>query len=223
MKRSMTTIALVVATLALATPTFAQNLIVNPSFESGGATPDAWTTTGNAGRQQGPIPAGNPNFAVGYTDGVAAVNLGGGNEAHDGLLSQSFATVIGQAYRLTFDYGKYGEDANTITQSVNVSVTGLVAGDALNVDIDDITGTPFDISGNPAQSFSAYSYTFTATSTLSTLSFDDTTTVVADFSDGALDNVSITANAVAVPESGTITLVASALGMLGIVAARRKK
>lgn len=223
MKLSLLKTLPVVALALLAMPSFAQNLLANASFESGGALPDNWTATGNLGRQSGAITPGNPAFAVGYTDGVSAINFGGNNGVHDGVLSQSFATTVGASYTLTFDFGKYGDPANLRATVTNVQVSGLVAGDSLNETISDNTGTPFDISGNPAQAFAGYSFTFVATNTTSTLSFADISPVVADDSDGALDNVSVTAVATVVPEAGTLALLAGAVVPVGLIALRRRK
>src|SRR5438270_2575967 len=83
--------------LAVGTAQAAVNLIVNGSFETGDFT--GWTLTGNTGFTGVECP-GAP-FA-GPGDGNCDAFLG--PVGSNGTLSQSFPTVVGQVYSISFDF-----------------------------------------------------------------------------------------------------------------------
>lgn len=87
------------------------NVLVNGSFESNFS---GWTTSGNVNIQSiAPYAA---------TDGSKLVAFNGANQTPNGVLSQTFATVAGQPYTLTFDAGVLSY--NTSSQSMQVAVAG---------------------------------------------------------------------------------------------------
>ncbi|EMB19109.1 Pentaxin [Rhodopirellula europaea 6C] len=116
-----------------------------------------------------------------YTSGE--MNFGGGNAVGPHTASQTIATEAGQTYRLTFDY-RDGSDLKN--QSLQVTVDGdsnLLTTSHIVTDID----------GN---TFVRYEYTFTADSSASTITFNDTsdTAGLSDDTnnvDGRIDNVSV--------------------------------
>jgi hypothetical protein len=106
------TLGLLVAAVVSA-PAFAQNLIVNGSFESGAG---GWTFTG------GLTIVGLPDLppAVGV-DGVRVASLGGG-DIPNSTLSQSFSVVPGSAYVLTLATAAFGDNFPGRFGSVRVDV-----------------------------------------------------------------------------------------------------
>ena len=144
-------------------------LLVNGSFESGLT---GWTPAGNL-----EVQSNSPYFA---TDGTKLVGFNGGNTTPNGVLSQSFATVQGSSYTLTFDAGALAY--NTSQQKIQVAVTGT---GSLLSQIITITGT-----GNGNNNWGARSFTFVANSSATTLTFTDVSTATAII-DLLLDRVSV--------------------------------
>jgi hypothetical protein len=83
----------------------------NGSFEAGF---QGWTTSGKVDIE---------NFAGVATDGVQAVSFNGGQQAPNGVLSQTFTTTPGQSYTLTFDAGAIS-GLNQDEQRMQVTVQG---------------------------------------------------------------------------------------------------
>src|SRR5690606_9588119 len=84
--------------------------VANGSFESDFAH---WTTTGNQG--------------VGFraSEGTKAVSFNWNNTVPNAVLSQAFATVVGQTYLLDFDFGVYA--FNQSEQRLRVEVQGATS------------------------------------------------------------------------------------------------
>jgi VCBS repeat-containing protein len=143
--------------------------LVNGSFESDFAN---WTGTGNLG-----IYSALPYVP---TNGSKLVAFNSVNRPPNAVLSQSFATVIGQTYTLAFDAGVLSYTSST--QSMLVSVTG--AGNLLSRTITLIGSTGGNCLWLPQ------SFTFVANSTTATLTFTDqsTSTISVDM---LLDNVRV--------------------------------
>lgn len=195
-RRPLVLAAALVAGAAHATPV---NLITNGNFETGAST--GWAASGNVnvtGAHNGP-----DYFGAGPLNGGAlgyfALAFNAGNSAPDAVVSQSFGTVTGQLYELSFDFG--------VTWAGDQSLAVNVAGQD-------------HVARSTSTAFDHFSYTFVATSDTTTLTFGDLRTNNSFNQDGLLDNVSVTAVA-SLPEPASLALVALALA--GAVSVRRRR
>jgi hypothetical protein len=171
----------------------AQNLVVNPGFETGDFT--GWTVTGGAD----PI----VDVGIGHT-GMYAASLGA--IAPDVVdLSQMLATQSGQQYTLTF-YAQTPEFNNPPGFPNSLTV---YFGDSL------IDG-PLTVPDDP--DYQKYSYTVTATSGASLLHF----AVSNDPDYTQLDDISVVAAPAAVPEPGPLGLLLGG-GIGGVWLQRRRR
>jgi hypothetical protein len=146
--------------------------LTNGSFESDYT---AWTASGN----QQVVVAGSFGFAV--TDGTKAVAFNAGDRTPNGVLSQTFATTVGQGYTLTFDVGAFSLVTQD-TQRMQVTVQGSATLVSQSVSV----AAP----GNGTQ-YLPQSFAFVADSLATTLTFRDTSLVTANV-DLMLDNVRVT-------------------------------
>lgn len=208
----------------------AANLLINGGFEDPPQAGRTNVATFN-------IPAGS-NYITGWTvvqgnvDLTTAANYGPGpNTLHPasvqdidlvgdtngsggvfGGLSQSFATVAGQMYRLTFDYSHNNGTASSNGYAAQVTVAD---GNALAATV---------LSTEVTQAFNqlgwaAFSQTFTANSDLTQLTFINTR---GGFNAGIyLDEVSVEAVA-AVPEPSTWAMMILGFAGVGLMAYRRR-
>lgn len=152
-------------------------LIVNGGFESNFT---GWTPTGNQGVQ-----SAGPYMP---TEGSQLVAFNDANRLPDGVLAQSFATVVGQTYTLEFDAGVLAYNANP--QAMQVNVTGI--SNSLSKEIS-VTAVP-----TGANRWATQSFTFVADSVSSTLTFSDESAFT-DSIDLLLDNVRVTGAVATVP------------------------
>jgi hypothetical protein len=228
--------------LSVAQNAAASSLLVNGGFEApvqvapnfatfnipvGSSTITGWnvvqgnvdlTTTANYGA--------GPNSL--HPSSVQDIDLIGDTNGSGGVfggLSQSFATVIGQEYRLTFDYSH-----NNGTQPINQ--LGDYAAQVTVADANAPANTIFSVEVSqayvPGQAFGhsiwqAFSQDFTATSALTLLTFIDTRGA---FNAGIyLDEVSVelVSPGGATPLPAALPLFASGLGALGLLDWRRKR
>ncbi|WP_348223492.1 Ig-like domain-containing protein [Luteolibacter sp.] len=141
--------------------------LVNGSFESGFS---GWTTSGNLF-----IESTAPYLA---NDGVKLAGFNGANTTPNGVISQSFATLVGTTYTLAFDAGIVSYNTNSQTLLVTVTGTGSLLSQTINI---------FGNGGGSAQWFPK-SFTFTANSLTTTLTFRDQSTTTSGL-DMVLDNV----------------------------------
>jgi len=128
-----------------------------------------------------------------------------GDQTGNGVLSQSFATVAGHTYHVTFDFGTN----NGNWQQINAVVTAgnhSVLSNALYA--------------APGPSLKGFSFDFTAADAVSTLQFKDLASNWTISTDGLLDNVVVT-DTRPVPEPASIALLA--LGFAGMGALRRRQ
>jgi Protein of unknown function (DUF642)/PEP-CTERM motif len=142
-----------------------------------------------------------------YPGGQKAAFFGAGDNT-GGSIYQDIATLAGQQYTVTFDYGAI---AAPNLQSIEVSAADALTSTAIASETKTATGT-FDRS----LILSSWSFTFTAASTSTRLTFLDVSATTIS-TDGVLDNVSISA----VPEAGSISMFLAGLAMMGFIARRR--
>jgi hypothetical protein len=143
--------------------------LVNGSFEQDFT---GWTSTGNLG-----IVSSTPYTS---TNGSKLVAFNGGDTTPNGVLTQTFPTAAGQTYTLTFDAGVLSY--NTNSQKLLVTATGTSSLLSQTITIAGLSGG--------TNRWLPQSFTFTANSASTTLTFKDqsTTTKVIDL---MLDNVRV--------------------------------
>jgi len=214
--------AAVAATLAAAYPASAASLLKNGGFETpvdasgasvviyAGQEPTGfgWTVT------EGSVDVHNTNGPFGGDPdpagaGVGALDLVG--LGTKGGIAQSFGTVIGATYVLSFDF------ANNPFLPSAAMLFG-VRGAGGNVFQDTVSHSGSVLS---KMNWTNYTFEFTATEAMSTLFFTNT---AGGTSGGIyLDNVSIVGpEAVAVPEPATWALMISGFGLAGAALRRRR-
>ena len=163
------------------------NELTNGGFESGLA---GWNTSISS----------DAGVGTGYPAHSGSAGFWGYDNAGWGVLSQTFATDIGQSYDISFWAGNYDLANNSLTYDIQGVTAATLVSAALYPGFNLITGS------------------FTATATSSTLEFNFHT--VPGTGILTLDDVSVTASE-SVPEGGSIVvLLGSAL--LGFAALRRR-
>ena len=216
-------------TIAARQQTFAQNLLVNGDFEQNdrhtyanyytsedlayiplGDSVPGWSFSHSVDLY-GPVHA--PQHGSQFLDLV-----GGGPLAATFSIQQTFATTAGQSYQLSFFFGNNEQLANA-----TASFAASLAGGAVTIWTQDFTHT-----GDTyyAHDWTAFSLTFVANSSSTTLKFLDTSHFPTNYDPSytvggsTLDNVSVVA---VVPESGGIGagLMALAVCLVPIAARRR--
>ena len=185
----------------------APNLITNGSFESNGADfiSGSFTTfaAGSGALLGWDITTGSVDLINTHwqpSHGNYSLDLSGGS---DGTIAQSFATVIGQKYVVSFDMAGNPDDTDALKY--------------LQVGLSQQPIYTFDTTGKSRadMGWTTKSFVFQAVSTQSTLHFAG----LQDSPYGvALDNVSVSA----VPEPETFAMLLAGLGLIG-AAARRKR
>lgn len=182
------------------------NLVQDSSFESaslgnhaaGASLGDGWTSgTGNV------FVSGSSTEAY---DGVNTVNFGG-LTSRSGSLSQNVATTLGQLYTISF----YAAGDNP-----NAMLTATFGADSLFV-----SPAPDNGVFNGPADYTHFTFSSTATSPLTTLTFSGTKTEKIGI---LLDDVSVT-QAAPVPEASTTVSfgLLLMLGLGGLVAAARRR
>ena len=144
------------ATVSITVVAPSVQVLVNGSFESGLS---GWTASGNQSIESvSPYPP---------TDGTRLLAFNGRNQAPNGVLSQSFSTVSGRTYTLTFDVGvlSYVKKQQKLSFTVKGTGTSNLLSQSVTLNGNSTTG---------ATQWSARSYTFVANSATTVLRFQDT-------------------------------------------------
>lgn len=177
------------------------------SLPSGSVAIPGWTTTN--GVPTAWIENGNP-YGISASNGTFFLDLTGYRDFGTyGGVAQSFATVPGTDYIVTFDLG-YG--GNSAAFGGPVSVRASAAGSSAT--FTSASGTP-----NPAV-WDKETFGFTATAPMTQLTLTGISTAGGFYI--GLDNVDVEVGSVGtVPEPGTFALLLTGIGFLGGVARRR--
>jgi len=203
---------------ALSTAEAYANLIANGSFEnpngtfvgdvnsvdelnSGSSAIPGWTTIN--GVPTAWIENGNP-YGISAANGSFFLDLTGYSDVGTyGGVTQSFASVAGTSYSATFDLG-YGGNSGVFGGPVSVRATAAGVSSTFTSG----AGTP-----NPAV-WDLETFNFTATSSLTVLSFVGVSTAGGEYI--GLDNVDVeVATSGSVPEPGTDGLLLAGIVLLG--------
>jgi hypothetical protein len=140
----------------------------NGSFESDYT---AWSASGHQIIVSGSYPT---------TDGTSVLVFNGGQSSPNGIVAQAFATSPGQTYTLRFDMGVLAY--NTNAQRLRVTVDGAATLLSQTISLNGI--------GGGATRWAAQTFTFTADSAVTTLTFTDVSTTSQNL-DLLLDNVRV--------------------------------
>ena len=194
---------IIIAALALA-PLAQAAGILNGGFEDSSFSGTYQVIGTGSGLNGWHVDSGSVDLINSYwtpASGSYSLDLNG-NEA--GTISQSFATIAGHSYTVSFDM------AGNTDGGGNKIITAGVNGDH--------TFT-FDISGKSRSDmgWASKSFNFVADSAVSTLHFSGN--AANSYYGAALDNIAVTA---AVPEPETYGMLLAGLGLLGLIARRKK-
>lgn len=196
---------LMLATL-LSLPMLASaNLIQNGSFEASAQASNSWNIyAALPGWTAVPAVELRNNVSGAAQHGVNFVEL---DAYGNGTISQSFATVVGQAYELSFFYSN-----RTFTELWTNGLSFNLGGGTWLT-----TPTP-ESNQSGGNLWTQMTYGFNAQGSQTTLTFKATGT--GDSYGTSLDNVSVVS---AIPEPETYALMLAGLGAIGFVAFRRSR
>lgn len=198
---------MILALAALALPATANAApFINGSFETGPSTGVFVGLTAGSTAINGWVVGGAGIDYIGTywnaSNGARSIDLSGNGP---GSISQTFDTIVGALYNVTFDLAGNGDGGPG-----QKTATVLASGGTLGT-----FSTPS--SPKPNLTYTPYTYTFTATGSATTLTFASATNTAFG---PVLDNVSVTA---AVPEPATWAMMMLGFGAMGSVLRRRKR
>lgn len=186
---------------------------VNNGTFTGGLS--GWSTTGVVNAANDALYT--TNAGASGSSGVASYAAFGGGNVAGGTLFQTFATVVGQAYTLTFNYAGFG---STSTQVLKATASDAGTNTAI-ASVQSSVSAGF-LKSNLTNIFQDGYLSFIATSALTKLTFADISLSSIN-ADMLLANVSVQgATPVPGPEAGA-GLGALAMGGLALYLKRRRK
>ncbi len=203
--KSLSTIA-AMTLLSSAAMAAAPNLIVNGGFEASTFSGAFDTYSAGSGLLTGwTINEGSVDLIHTYwtpASGSYSLDLSGND---DGVISQSFATNVGQHYRVSFSMAGNPDDPTDATKTIQVGLSQQPL-------------YTFDTTGHTRSNmgWAAKSFDFIATGNVSKLHFSGTQESAYG---AALDNISVTA----VPEPESYALLLAGLGVITTLSRRRTR
>lgn len=136
--------------------------------------------------------------------------------SNNGLLEQSFATIAGENYQISFQAGAFGDPHAGAQQALTVGVLN-----SLNNAIY-LQGLALSPVADFTNLFSTFTFTFQATDSLTTLGFLDTTSVTTSQSHTPTDILVAQVTATDLPEPMSLALIGSGIAALAVARRRRR-
>ena len=210
-------IAALATLLSAGAASAATELVVNGSFESNPISSSSaqlssvtgWTSSvsGNTAFeiQKGSTQGGATGFMPVAANGVQYLEL---NTERFTSISQTIATTTGSSYLLSFAYSGRPDTAGNASSLMNV-----YWGNTL------LTASP--LVGTTTPTWQTFSQTVNALGSSTVLRFESVGPTSAPTYGSYLDNVSVSVSAV--PEPQTYAMMLLGLGLMGFIAARRKR
>jgi len=196
MKKLFATAAAIIVN-ALAFSTVHATPFTNGNFENGTT---GWTYSGNVSTAT-PVYFGAGSATK---DGNTMIAFNSGDTAANGWLMQTFDTVAGATYVVSFGYGMAGAGGSQELDAFALNASGASLGNMAAV-------------SNHKGDLDTFTFKFKADGAKATLKFVDNTHNNTVSLDGVLDNASVSN----VPEPASLALVGLGLLSLGFVARRR--
>jgi hypothetical protein len=197
------------AALGAAVQASGAELITNGDFEAGGGSLAGWTVTLTGAGNADVLTAADYHTCCGTIGSEPAyssnhfVEFGDANVTGTETISQSFNTLAGHNYLISFDLGAFGAGSELVSFQVGLFSDTLTA----------------NANNNNDTTFGNHSYLLTSTGGLKTISFSVTS--FPDNIDPILDNVSVLGDAAGAPEPGAWALMLTGFAAAGAALRRR--